>query len=371
MTLRERTTLVEWNDERAAYRSFKETVKGNHTERFQGLLDEVFECETISLTVGPAVPDDDASTTIPASASEANEQTDALDAWINPSTGPGSGWPRTEERPDVSETVFAKSVVETTKVSPELGEASGSGLEAGAIEAERFVTGWRSKTVAASHVVDRIYARGGAEIIEAVGGAPGLADGEVEDWGAGELAGTRLDVKLFVGRYGTTVYDEKTEETFGPNNFRADLVALDLSFRFGVRLTYTDLGRVEMLPGLVRESYYDKDAWVSGSSAADVANDVGLGILNAASILSFGRSETLLSLATPSVAFMVGARASIHLCPMATEIFVDHADAHPVGTHTEIGLFKATLALLKSSMHAVKSRAGAFQFEARGLNVRS
>lgn len=108
--------MVAWNPARGTWRTSEETVKGDTIARYQGITREFYECDTMLSKVGSADP----GATIPVSETSntdgAHAQTDFATQWINPSSGAGTGWPRTKVNPTITETVRAQSITENTTV---------------------------------------------------------------------------------------------------------------------------------------------------------------------------------------------------------------------------------------------------------------
>jgi hypothetical protein len=320
-------------------------------------MEEVFECESITERIGPSPEDDDEDASIPATTAKAQQQTDASDHWVNPSTGYGTGWPRKQEKPDVTETWHAKKIVETVTVSDEYGEASGD-VEAGHFESERDIEHSRTVTNTAPSVKNAIYAESDAEVVEAVG----LPE---------KAAGTFVEGTFSVAHMKAAIFVTREEETKANWRFKLDLVAADVTLKVGIRMMFTDMNEVDLIPPLIQPHSYDRDNWVSGSSASAVGNDALSGAGRALGIASFGRGETKINIATPSFGIMIGGRMSAHLCVMATEIFFDHIEASLEGSRTQIGLAHLAVNLVKSGLHAVHSESGAVNLEAAAMSVRS
>lgn len=368
--LRERVTAIEYDSEHGAYTAYKETLKGDHIERYQGLIEEVFECEEINETLGPDITADDETASIPATTSNAHEQDDARDHWVNPSSGYGTGWPRKQEKPDVKETFAAKKFDESLKVSSSLGAASTDGAEAGSYSAERQITSSSKETIDATTVEDLLYGYAGAEVVEAIGEAPQMSHGHVADWTTGTWAGTHDEGQICAGSVRTAIFETMHDTRHGSWNLKVEVLPINVNVNVGIKLSYTDMTQVELIPAIFRPSYYERSKWVSGSSAGDVALDALFGALRVTGLGTFGRSETVFSVKTPSVGFCLGARASIHVCPMATHILVDHIEAN-FGAHVEMGLFKAIAALCRGDLEAFRHQSGAAHGSAAALHVQS
>lgn len=121
--------MVEWQTDR--WRTYEETIKGHNIERFQGIQEEITESPIMVSMIGSSEainPGGSGGVSIPASSASdstgAHTQTDQASAWLNPSSGTGTGRPRKQVKPDVDEKVRALKISEETTVTTDQGDAS-------------------------------------------------------------------------------------------------------------------------------------------------------------------------------------------------------------------------------------------------------
>ncbi|MFO0552599.1 MAG: hypothetical protein U0271_29685 [Polyangiaceae bacterium] len=342
-----RTTLVSWNAARGAFRTYEETVKGNHTTRFEGPLETTYECDEIVERVGRAYDDDaDEAPLIPATSAEAHEQTDAADKWVNPSSGEGTGWPRSEESPDLDEEIAALDVRESTKVRASLGAASSTGPAAGSFTVARRVTGSESRRVTAGREVrDVVESRNGAKLTEAAGFDASLVSSASSD----QVTGTDYRIRAFVAGYRGALFTTRTTDLGGSKWPYAvtlvDIIGLDARVSTGVRLTAPNLSKV------THPSY---DSVLGG----------------VISTFFFGTSDTIIKVASNTLE-VTAARASVAISTYKSRVSANHLDAHLVGAAYEVGLGRIVATLAKSAIDAARAESGATKLTLASLYVKS
>ncbi len=365
---RGRLTSVEWNAARSGYTTYHNTLKGKHTERFQGPLESVYECDTWTDTVGgepvvvtvsitemeiagatiPVATPSTSANTIPATTSDPHEQSDAASNWVNPSTGAGTDWPRARSKPDVTEDFAAGSFEEKTTVTTALGTTGVSEPDAGSISIARSISSSYSKTVGSlftpsANVKDAIYADSGATVTEALGFRAELVgetgdDSQIKDF-------TRW--RLCVGDYEASIFSERSdcfEGRDGMFNYETQAIAMDACAQVGVRMWCVDFSSVKH-PTFTKGSFYTKEGW---GKKDVVGNIIG-------TVTGFGSSEMDTRILVNTFQVFAGARASVVVSPLASRVRADYLETYPIGTRTEIGLFKAIGALVKSGLRAVRN----------------
>lgn len=357
----QRTTSIEWNSTRSTWTTYEETLKGNHTSRFQGPLETVFECDQIVESIGRAI-DDDAATapTIPATSSEANEQKDAATNWVNPSSGVGTSWPRKQESPTRSEWIQATSYVESLEVKSTLGAATSTGFTSGAVRIDRTVDASRSKTLTATGTIsDHVRAHKGATVTEAIGFKSALV-GKTD--GAEHRLGSNWRCRFFLGGYEGAVFETRKRSVSGGSTFLAetilDVVGIHITATTGVKLVAPDFSKVSH-PSFTKQAFYTEDGWSGGKWFGDV--------LGAA---LFGTSDTEIKLFVPTLEYKL-ARCSLTVSHWKSRGSSDHVHAHVAGSHTEIGLFTLAGSFVRSVLDAVKSDSGALSLSLAGLHLKS
>lgn len=357
----QRSTSTEWNATRSTWTTYQETLKGNHTSRFQGPLETVFECDQIVESIGRAV-DDDAATApaIPATSSDANEQTDASTKWVNPSSGVGTAWPRSQVSPTRSEWIQATSYRESLKVKSALGAATTSGWASGAVRIDRTVDGSRSKTRSATGTIsDHVRAHHGATVTEAIGFKGSLV-GKTD--GAEHRLGSNWRCRFFLGGYEGAVFETRRRSVSGGSTFLQetilDVVGIHVTATTGVRLVAPDFSKVSH-PSFAKREFYTGDGWSGGKWFGNV--------LGAA---LFGTSDTDIKLFVPTLEYKL-ARCSLTVSHWKSRGSADHLHAHVVGAHTELGLFTVAASFVRSVLDAAKSDSGALSLSLAGLHLKS
>ncbi len=351
-TLRDRITSVTWDPAEESFRVVRETLKGNQCVRFQGPLETVFECSSITETIGRNIDDDD--TTLPASAGPPHQQTDAGTHWINPSVGPGSDFPREKRDPDVRETLRATSVTENVECRATLG---GSGV----MTSEHIIDGSDDLNIFAegSKIEHVFLGDNDAHVSETVGFDTALMSTSSAASSVSEVWRALLSLGIYEGaafaKRQVTVQGGSTwlgEVTF-------DLVAVRTSASFGARLIATDVSRVTQF-ALFNEATYGK---------AVVANE-RTALLAGATLVMFGSSDTVVKIGVPTTEVRV-ARASVCVSPFKARVSVDHIMAHLIGTFTEIGIGKAQAVASDTLAVGVRTDGDVVNISMNGLKVKS
>lgn len=358
---RGRITQVAWDASRSAYKTTFNTLKGNHTVRFQGPLERVFHCDTWVETIGPS-ESVAAASAIPATSAEPHQQTDAADNWVNPSVGAGSTWPRLQAIPDLTEDIAAGSYSESTKVTSSLGAASSGGAKAGSITVDRYVSKLDTRSVYADDFVeDLVYADSGAEVIESLGFREELVTGSGDGL---YRMGKHWRVELAVGEMRTNTFVTRTDRITGVTDdwdtgaVHVDIIGIDCEARVGVKLECTDFANVE------HPSWVDKDFWNGDAWEADGAG-------TAYKMFFFGHGHTEYRKVVSTKELFVGARASVNVSYLKTRWATDYVDIHTIGARLELSLFKALGALVTQNMKLVEEDLASFKYSLSGLKAKS
>ncbi len=357
----QRLTSVEWNAARSTWTTYEETTKGNHTARFQGPLETIFECDTLSDTIGRAVDDEAAAPpTIPATSALAHQQTDASTRWVNPSSGCGTRWPRAQESPDRVEKIEATSYAESLKVKSTLGAASSTGFTTGKVDIARTVDRSRSRNLFASgSVSDVVRASKGAHVTEAIGFKSELV-GKTD--GADHRLQSNWRRQYFLGGYEGAVFETRKNVVEGGNVFLGeailDVVGVHITATTGVRLIAPDFARISH-PAFTTAAFYTEGGWSGFGPAFQLLGSA-----------FFGTSDTEVKLFVPTLEYSV-VRAAVNVCHYKSRSSADHLHAHMVGAHTEIGLGKLMVSLVHSAIDAVKSDSGAMKLTMAGVHAKS
>lgn len=356
-----RVVSVEWNTGRSTWTVYEETLKGNHTSRFQGPLETVFECDTLVEQVGRSI-DDVASEApaIPATTAEAHAQTDASSKWVNPSTGIGTGWPRKQESPDRVEWTNATTYDERVKVKSGLGAATTAGFTTGAVRIDRTVDTSRSKVLSATDTIsDVVRASKGATVTEAIGFKSELVG---KSDGVDHRLHSNWRCRYFLGAYEGAVFETRKRSTSGGSTFLQetvlDVVGIHVTATTGVKLIAPDFAKVSH-PTWAKKKFYEADGWTPSGAFGEVLGAV-----------LFGTSDTELKVLVPTLEYKL-ARCSVTVSHWKSRGSGDHLHAHLVGAHLEIGLGTLTASLVQSVIDAAKSDSGAFHFSLAGLHAKS
>jgi len=354
-----RFTSIEWNATRSTWTTYEETLKGNHTSRFQGPLETIFECDEISDTIGRAV-DDAAATapTIPATASAAHEQKDAATNWVNPSSGVGTGWPRAEESPRKTEHIHASSFEESRKVSSSLGAVSSG--SAGTFSIARTVDTQRSRTRSATSTVrDVVHASKGAKVTEAIGFKSELVG---KSDGADNKLHSNWRCRYYLGGYEGSVFATKYTSSSGGSTWLQetilDVVGIHITATTGVRLTAPNFGVVSN-PAFAKGAFYSKEGWEGMAPLAEVLGSV-----------FFGTSDTEIKVFVPTLEYSLS-RASACLSMYKSRVNADHLHAHMVGAHVDMGFLQVVASLVQSVTTAVRGDTAALKVSMSGLHAKS
>lgn len=387
---RGRVSLVEWDSARSAWKSYHNTLKGNHTRRFQGPLEHVFEVDTYRETIGSIDdeldPDYDSATdaaytrykTIPATSASAHQQTDAATNWVNPSTGVGSNWPRRRETPNLKEDIAARSYRDETKVTKGLGAASSGGPTAGSITRISNVMNKREvRYTATGDYQDLVYGKG-ADVTERTGYRPDL-----QDDGSYAARQKQLTYEWKYRFYGAeyTGCEALNKKYHAPERQGLrqlwDNFVLSMEINLGVHVEYTDHAAVEFNTiSMFMPGYYDPDRWDQGAEGwegedSDWIDDITWmtgNIMGVLGITSFGTGET--ELLVGSMLKVAPLRASLRM-GISTFIAMDHLRAFPKGAFTEAGLFKMRYTIGKNDTHVLTTDATGFELQVSPINVRS
>lgn len=356
-----RFTSVEWNASRSTWTTYEETLKGNHTSRFQGPLETIFECDAISDTIGRAVDDEaEVAPTIPAATAAAHQQTDAAEKWVNPSSGCGTGWPRAQESPTRVETIDATSYDASMKVTSGMGSATSAGFATGKLDASRTVDVSRSRSLSASQSVsDVVRASKGAHVTEAIGFKSELVGGTD---GAEHRLNSNWRCRFFVGGYEGAVFETRSSVVEGGSNWLGetilDVVGVHVTATTGVRLIAPNFSKVSH-PAYTKGAFYTEDGW-SGMN--------WLGELIGSAF--FGTGDTEIKILVPTLEYSV-VRAAVNVCHYKARANGDHLHAHLVGAHTEIGIGKVIGSLFHSAYDALKSEVGAWKLSMAAVHAKS
>lgn len=356
-----RLTSVEWNASRATWTTYEETTKGNHTSRFQGPLETVFECDAISDTIGRAV-DDDAATapSIPATTALAHQQTDASERWVNPSSGCGTGWPRSQESPTRVETIDATSYAESLKVRSSLGVATSVGLTTGKVDVSRTVdvSRGRSRSATAS-VSDVVRASKGASVTEAIGFKSELL-GKTD--GAEHRLNSSWRCRFFLGGYEGAAFETRSNVVAGGSKWLGetilDVVGVHVTATTGVRLIAPNFDEVSH-PAFTTGAFYTEEGWSKMSWLGELLGSA-----------LFGTGDTELKIFVPTLEYCA-VRAAVNVCHYKARGNADHLHAHLVGAHTEIGIGKVVGSLVHGAIDALKSERGAMKLTMAAVHAKS
>ncbi len=242
--------MVEWSPH-GCWRVYDETVKGHTIDRYQGVQEEIYELRTKESYIGTSSsPIQNGGGAIPASSvsdsTGPHSQQDQATKWINPSGGfNGTGWPRNQQNPTVTERVKAKDIDETTKVTSGMGSRGSSAIarDPGSITERTRITGKKNDdTLAAgAHLRDEITCDGGVTITSHTG--IGDDDTFPVDYlthsGVGVSSDNRridtyLTVSAALGKFGSEVYGLKEAVGKGGWTFNLNLVAVNLDISANV-----------------------------------------------------------------------------------------------------------------------------------------
>ena len=290
--------MVQWNADRGTWRTYEETIKGDSIDRFQGIVDEIVEAPTLesykgcrASEVGSAIPHADSD--------NPHEQTTQASGWINPATGFGGtasaadnskGRRRTKENPDVTSTVNAKDIKETTKVTSGMG-ASGSdafsdlmkpttsAIATPSATATKSIAdivnsafgtfepairlpagGWQAPTIASGWIVetqhidtksyeltlatlhsDKTTVDAGVTITSQTGLRPTLsASGAISNDGDGRRIQHVTDVGIHVIKVGEEMYLHRKTSNKGGFTFNLSLVAMAIDISMGATVEIPD-----------------------------------------------------------------------------------------------------------------------------------
>lgn len=358
-TTHARMTSIEWNPTRSTWTTYEETTKGNHTVRFEGPLETIFECDTITDTIGRAIDDDaDTAPTIPATTAAAHAQTDAATKWVNPSSGVGAGWPRAQESPVATEWIEATSYAEAVEVTSAMGAATT--LTTGRVDVERTVdrsrSRWRSAT---TEISDVVRASKGARVTEAIGfksSLVGKSDGEEH------RCGSSWRCRFYLGGYEGAVFETRSSSVDGGSTWLRetvlDVVGVHVTATTGVKLVAPHFGKVTN-PAFTKGSFYSEDAWSGMGWIGELMGAV-----------LFGTSDTELKVFVPTLEYCLS-RASVNVSHYKARVSADHLHAHLVGAHTEIGLGGVLASLMHSAIDAVRGESGAVNISMAAVHAKS
>ena len=357
---RGRLTQVAWDANRGAYKTYFNTLKGNHTVRFQGPLERVFACDTWVDKVGPTISSD-GQTEIAATSARPHEQTDADTKWVNPSAGPGSTWPRAPQTPDFTETIDAKAIVENVKVKPSLGaRSSDTAPSAGSITKTRYVASSESRWIHANSVDDLIYADSNAEVHESYGFREALVGGSEDGL---YRIDNRWRMKVVVGELSTNTFVTSTDRInpstdLTDGSAHIDVVGLQAEARVGVKLECTDFAKVKH-PSWVEKDFWNGDAWNKSAGTTLMQ------------MFWFGHGLTEYRKVVSTKEAFLGARASVSVSYLKCRWGVDHIDVFPLGARLEMSLFKAIGALVSQNARLTNTDLASFKYTLSGIKAKS
>ncbi len=357
---RGRLTQVAWDSSRSAYKTYFNTLKGNHTVRFEGPLERVFECDTWVDKIGPTATAN-ATTSIAATSDEPHEQTDAATNWVNPSVGAGSSWPRKQEIPDLTETISAGAFKQSLKVTSGMGaRSSSSAPKAGSITRTRTVSSSESHFIHADTVDDLVYASSDATVTESYGFREELVTGS----GDGVYrTNHQWRMKVMLGELYTNTFISSTNrigaisDEWDTGAVYTDIIGLQAEARLGIKLECTDFGNVQH-PSWTEKGFWNGDSW-----------DSAIGTTYRMFFFGYGETEYRKVVATKEVFF--GARASACVSYLKCRWGTDYLDVFPIGTRLQVSLFKAIGALVSQKMSLIEDDLSSFKYSLSGVKAKS
>jgi hypothetical protein len=338
--------LVEWNDTRNTWRTYDETLKGHSISRFQGIVDEIYECRTMHSYIGydgdvtashaggPVIPT--------SSVTDPHTQTDQATTWINPGSGPGSGRPRHKECPDVDEDVKAKKIEETTKVTSAMGPTSPDriDLDAGNIRGRAFVIEKKEdKTYATGGTVrDDVKCDAGVSITSQMGFAPT----DPVDKSTAIRVGHYNSLQFTAGKFSSEVYGFKDAKGIGGWTFNLNLVAVTIDLSVGL-VAFT-------LPNFIGAA--DPSPWPPFSGDGPNRHEFGLNL------------GLTCEFAAAAVAFELNVGAKVNLK------LADKLEGH-AGSSLELNLLKLHIAANRKTVDVVENRADGADMTVEGNLLKS